>query len=120
MRVLRLQKQELCRDQGGHLVLDWARDEDNALLQEARINVIGPLAAVGLLDHHGHQRVQVYMAQVFHCCPEGLDGAGNLHLGVQVLSFGQPACQREASFGVCLCELNRSLLNDFEPKAHHG
>jgi hypothetical protein len=38
---------------------DRARDKDDALLQQARIDVIGPLAAVGLLDHHGHQRVQV-------------------------------------------------------------
>ena len=90
LRVLRLQKQELCRDQGGHLVLDWARDEDNALLQEARINVISPLAAVGLLDHHGYQRVQVYMAQVFHCCPEGLDGPEISTWGCSSLALASP------------------------------
>ena len=33
---------------------------------------------------------------------------------LQVLSFGQLACQREASVGIFLCELNCSLLNDFE------
>ena len=33
---------------------------------------------------------------------------------LQVLSFGQLACQREASVGVFLCELNRSVLNNFE------
>jgi hypothetical protein len=74
LRVLRLQKQQLRRDQGGHLVLDRAGDEDDALLQEARIDVIGPLAAVGLLDHAGHQRVQVDMAQIFHGGSEELDG----------------------------------------------
>jgi hypothetical protein len=26
----------------------------------------------GLLDHHGHQRVQVDFGYVFHCCPKGL------------------------------------------------
>ena len=56
------------------MVFDRARDEDDALLQEARIDVIGPLAAVGLLDHHGHQGVQIDMAQIFHGCSEGPDG----------------------------------------------
>ena len=72
LRVLRLQKQQLRRDQRGHLVLDGARDEDDALLEQARIDVIGSLAAVGLLDHHGHQRVQVDIGQVFHRRLEGL------------------------------------------------
>jgi hypothetical protein len=47
---LRLQKEQLRRDQRGDLVFDRARDKDDALLQQARIDVIGPLAAVGLLD----------------------------------------------------------------------
>ena len=33
---------------------------------------------------------------------------------LQVLSLGQLAGQREASVGVFLCELNRSLLNDLK------
>ena len=74
LRVLRFQKQELRRDQRGYLVFDRAGDEDDALLQQARIDVIGALAAVGLFDHHGHQRVQVDMAQIFHGYAEGLDG----------------------------------------------
>jgi len=31
---------------------------------------------------------------------------------LQVLRFRQLACQREASLGVFLCELNRSLLSN--------
>ena len=33
LRVLGFQKQQLRRDQRGHLVLDGARDEDDALLE---------------------------------------------------------------------------------------
>src|SRR4029450_11272022 len=65
-------KSSCAADQRGDLVFDRARDKDDALLQEARINVIGPLAAVGLLDHHGHQRVQVDFGQVSHRHFEGL------------------------------------------------
>ena len=34
--------------------------------EQARIDVIGPLAAVGQLDHHGHQRIQVDIGEVIH------------------------------------------------------
>jgi hypothetical protein len=57
--VLRLQKQHLRHHQRRHAVLDRTGDEDDALLQEARKNVVGPFAAVGLLDHHGHQVLHV-------------------------------------------------------------
>src|SRR6185295_13716448 len=40
-----------------HVVLDAAGDEDDALLQEARENVISPLTPVGLLDHHRNEVV---------------------------------------------------------------
>src|SRR6185503_9715675 len=51
--------QQLGADQAGHAVVDGPDDEDDPLLQEARIDVIGALAAVGLLDHHRHQQVVV-------------------------------------------------------------
>ena len=74
LRAIRLQKEQLRRDQRGDLVFDRARDKDDALLQQARIDVIGPLAAVGLLDHHGHQRVQVDLAKSFIAVPKGQMG----------------------------------------------
>ena len=58
-RVLGLQKQKLRYHKGRNSVLDWPGDEDDSLLQKPRINVIGPLATVGLFDHHGHQIVHV-------------------------------------------------------------
>jgi hypothetical protein len=64
--VLRLKKQKLGDDEGGHVVLDRARHKDDPLLEEARIDVVSPLAAAGLLDHHGHEQVHVLVCRVLH------------------------------------------------------
>src|SRR3546814_18755702 len=40
--------------------------EDDALLQQARIDVVGALAPAGLLDHHGNQRVHDRFRQIIH------------------------------------------------------
>ena len=64
--VLRLQEQQLGHDQRRHAVLHRAGDEDDALLEEARIDVVGPLAPVGLLDHHGNEVVHVGVYRVSH------------------------------------------------------
>src|SRR5690606_9629830 len=42
-------------DQVRHIVLDLANHEDHPLLQETRVDVISPLAACGLFDHHRDQ-----------------------------------------------------------------
>ncbi len=53
--IFSLQEQQLGNHQVGHVVLDLADQEDDPLLQQARIDVVGSLAAGGLLHHHGHQ-----------------------------------------------------------------
>ena len=53
--VLGLEEQHLRDDQVGDRVVDRRADEDDAVLQQAREDVVGALAAVGLLDHHRHQ-----------------------------------------------------------------
>jgi hypothetical protein len=45
----------LRHDQVGHVVFDGADDENHALLEQARIDVIGALAASGLLYDHGDE-----------------------------------------------------------------
>src|SRR5580765_1570498 len=56
--VLRLEEQELCRQQVRDVVVDLGAEEDDALAQKARVDVEGALvAAVGLDDHrdqHAH------------------------------------------------------------------
>ena len=64
-------KRSCARDQRRHVVLDRTGDEDDPLLQQARIDVVGALAAVGLLDHHRHE-LHVGVDGVFH----GLPSAG--------------------------------------------
>jgi hypothetical protein len=54
-RVFGLEKKQLRDYQRRHIVLDRARDEDDPLLEQARIDVIGALAPVGLFDHHGDE-----------------------------------------------------------------
>src|SRR3990172_1160685 len=55
VRVLRLEEQELRDHEVGDVVLDRAADEDDPVLQEPGVDVVGALAAAGLLDHHGNQ-----------------------------------------------------------------
>ena len=64
VRVLALQEQQLGADQRRHLVVDRAGQEDDPLLQQARIDVVGALAAGGLLDHHGHEGVVVDLDRI--------------------------------------------------------
>ena len=49
-----------------HVVLDRPGDEDDALLQQPRIDVVGALAAVGLLDDHRHEQVHIGVDRVSH------------------------------------------------------
>src|SRR5262245_32012390 len=41
-------------------------DEDDALLQQTREDVVGALAPVGLLDHHGDEGIHVGIKGVAH------------------------------------------------------
>jgi hypothetical protein len=55
VRILRLQEQQLGHDQVRHVVFHLTDQEDDALLEQARIDVVGALAAGGLLDDDGDQ-----------------------------------------------------------------
>lgn len=61
--ALRLQKQQLGDDQGGHLVRDRAHHADDALLQQPRVDVVGALAAARLL-HHDRNQIGVWRRRV--------------------------------------------------------
>ncbi|MPL84619.1 hypothetical protein SDC9_30584 [bioreactor metagenome] len=65
-RVLRLEEQQLRADQRRHAVMHRPREEDDPLLQQARVDVIGTLATRGLFDHHRHQRVHVEVDRILH------------------------------------------------------
>src|SRR5437870_8600863 len=53
--VLGLEEEQLGDDEVRHRVLDGVPDEDDPLLEEAREDVVGALAAPGLLDDHRHE-----------------------------------------------------------------
>ncbi len=55
LRIISFEKQQLRDHQGRHAVLDGSGHEDDALFQQAGKNVVGPFAAVGLLNHHRHE-----------------------------------------------------------------
>jgi hypothetical protein len=55
VRILGFEEQELGDDQVGHVVFDLADAEDDPLFQQPRIDIVGTLAACGLLDNDGHQ-----------------------------------------------------------------
>src|SRR4029450_362414 len=56
VRVLRLQVEELRDDEIRDLIVDRRSEEDDALVEQARVDVERALAARGLLDHHRNQR----------------------------------------------------------------
>src|SRR6266571_3760502 len=59
LRVLGFEEEELGDDQVRHHVVDGGAYEDDVVLQQARVDVVGPLAAGGLLDHHGDKRARI-------------------------------------------------------------
>src|SRR5690606_11019943 len=66
LRVLGLQEEELRADQRTDHIIDRPGNEDDPLLQQARIDIVGTLATVGLLDHHGYERVHVDVQRIAH------------------------------------------------------
>src|SRR5262249_19573954 len=65
--ILGFQIEQLGADQARDRVVDGPDQEDDALLQQQRVDIISSLAAVGLLDHHWHQRVHVRLERDLHC-----------------------------------------------------
>ena len=71
LRIIRLKEQELRDDQRRHFVFDDASNEYDPFLEQTRIDVIGPLAPVGLLNHRGNEIIHVGIDGIPHCstCP---------------------------------------------------
>jgi hypothetical protein len=59
LRVLGLEEQQLGDDQVRDVVLDRVAQEDDAVLQEPRVDVEGSLAAGARLDDHGDEHRSV-------------------------------------------------------------
>src|SRR5213080_2832483 len=55
LRVLGLEEEELGHDQVGEVVPDRGTQDHDPVAQEARVDVVGPLAATGLLDDDGNE-----------------------------------------------------------------
>src|SRR3546814_7210820 len=55
VRVFRFKEQQLRRNQVGHVVFNGPDQENDALLEQTRIDVIGKLATGKLLDNHRDQ-----------------------------------------------------------------
>ena len=55
IRVFRLEEEQLRDDQVGRHLVDRSDEEDDPLLEQPRVDVVGALAAPALLDHHRDQ-----------------------------------------------------------------
>lgn len=55
--VLGLEEKELGHDDVGGIVVYGSVDANNPLLKQARENVVGPLPARRVLNHHGYHAV---------------------------------------------------------------
>ena len=65
VRILAFQEQQLCHHQVGRLVIDRPNQKDHPLLEQARVDVVRPLATARLLNDHGNQ-AQVLCIQCAH------------------------------------------------------
>ena len=59
--ILGLQKEHLSDHEIGQRIVDRLADEDDAVLEQARVNVVGALAPARLLDDHWNQRHSIYL-----------------------------------------------------------
>ena len=55
LAVFHLQKEQLRDDQVRDVIVDRRADKNDAVLEQARINIVAALAAAGLLDHHRNE-----------------------------------------------------------------
>src|SRR5262249_20999239 len=53
--IFGLQEQELGGDQVGDVVVDFAAQKNNPVLEQPRVNVVGAFTAAGLLDNDWNQ-----------------------------------------------------------------
>ena len=54
-RIFVGEEEQLRDDEVRHLVVDWPAEEDDAVVEEPRVDVVGALAAAGLLNDDGDQ-----------------------------------------------------------------
>src|SRR5262249_20416000 len=57
LRILCFQEQRLRRHQIGNVVVDGSAYKNDAVFEQSRIDVVGALATIGLLDDHWDQRI---------------------------------------------------------------
>src|ERR1051325_8287159 len=55
--IAHLKKKELGNDNVGHHVIDRGAEKNNAVHEQARVNVVAPLAAPRLFDHMRNQEI---------------------------------------------------------------
>src|SRR5512133_2732805 len=96
--VLALQVEELGHDQVGHVVVDRGAEEDDPLVQQPRVDVEGPLAAVGLLDDDRDQIVGRWLHRRYS-------------LGSEASSSGAGSC-----CSACSTMNARALLRGISPE----
>ena len=53
-RIFRFEKQQLSDDEVGEDIVDRSAQENDAVFQESRIDIVGPFAPIGLLNDNGH------------------------------------------------------------------
>gem|GEM_PF-707658 len=59
MKVFKKEVKELRDDDIRDVVVDRPADEDDAILQETRINIVGALSSIRPLNHHGNITVHI-------------------------------------------------------------
>src|SRR5690606_17417179 len=72
-------------DQVGDRVVDRCAQEDDVLLEQPAVEVVGPLAPVGLLDHRGHEVVADHVVVLADGLGHGAVRDGYAGLGVPKL-----------------------------------
>src|SRR5205085_11846240 len=55
LRIFHLQKEQLRDHEIGNVIVDRLSNEDDAVFEQSRINIVTTLAAAGLFDYHRHE-----------------------------------------------------------------
>ena len=100
--ILALQVEELGRDQAGHLGLHRRGDEDDALLEQPREDIVRALTAIGGLHDHRHEA-----HRQLSCSFCGSEDRSSVPAAVParsgVSAWGASPCASAAAIAGCAC-----------------
>ena len=99
-RVLRGKEEHLGDDEIGDVTVDWAAEENDALFEQARINVVGSLTERGLFDNHGDQHACARCIHTDECIEKFISMQISCDVFYRTISRTRRRCSSSADFQI--------------------